>query len=267
MSDIQSVLELSGRLISFAVILQTIEFFQIRKTFGEHGVWKWSVIRQEFNSFPNWIRWGFDRILDYPGFLSLLVLRLISAFAVLILPWSEIYSFFPCILFLSTLLICIRWRGTFNGGSDYMTIIITSALAIAKLFDLNPWIGKACLWYIAVQCCFSYFISGCIKLRNRDWRAGKQLGFFFQLPCYETPERLKELVKKKPWLAFSLSWSAMAFECAFPLALLSPRFCLFFIPLAFCFHLGNIYAFGLNRFLFAWSAAYPALYYCSRSHG
>ena len=29
------------------------------------------------------------------------------------------------------------------------------------------------------------------------------------------------------------------------------------------FHLANVYAFGLNRFLFAWLAAYPALYYCS----
>ena len=29
------------------------------------------------------------------------------------------------------------------------------------------------------------------------------------------------------------------------------------------FHLVNFYAFGLNRFLFAWAAAYPALYFCS----
>ncbi len=253
----------SAHLIAFAILLQTIEFIPIRPLFREQtGIWRWSIIRDEFNSFPKVIRWGLDRLLGFHGFVMLLWLRFFAAGAVVVFPWSKIPAAFPFFLLLSTLLICLRWRGTFNGGSDYMTVILTSALSAAQLAPENLKLTQACLWYIAIQCCFSYFFAGWAKLKQSDWRSGQILTYLADLPAYGTPERLKLLLNR---FGLVLSWSLILFECSFPLSLVDSRACLAFIPLAICFHLGNVYAFGLNRFLFAWAAAYPALLYCTRS--
>ena len=61
-----------------------------------------------------------------------------------------------------------------------------------------------------------------------------------------------------------LAWSVIGFECLFPLAWFDPRLCLLLMAAGAGFHLLNSYVFGLNRFLFAWLAAYPALWFCSQ---
>jgi hypothetical protein len=42
--------------------------------------------------------------------------------------------------------------------------------------------------------------------------------------------------------------------------------CVAIVAVALAFHIANVYVFGLNRFVWAWAATYPALYFCSRSH-
>ena len=59
------------------------------------------------------------------------------------------------------------------------------------------------------------------------------------------------------------SLTVLALECCFPVVLLSPTLCMIVLPVMLIFHLGNAWLFGLNRFVFAWLAAYPALVYCS----
>jgi hypothetical protein len=39
------------------------------------------------------------------------------------------------------------------------------------------------------------------------------------------------------------------------------------LGLGLCFHLGAWLVFGLNRFVFVWAAAYPALLWCSQMLG
>jgi hypothetical protein len=50
----------------------------------------------------------------------------------------------------------------------------------------------------------------------------------------------------------------IAFECAFPLALIDARL---LSLLGIAFHVVNARVLGLNRFLWAWLAAYPALWF------
>jgi pantothenate kinase type III len=55
----------------------------------------------------------------------------------------------------------------------------------------------------------------------------------------------------------------MVFECSFPAVLIGPGTALCFVAVAAAFHLGNVAAFGLNRFLLAWGATWPAIWYMS----
>ncbi len=57
------------------------------------------------------------------------------------------------------------------------------------------------------------------------------------------------------------SWAILVFELAFPLAFASPIACTVLLCMGAAFHVANAITFGLNRFLWAWIAAYPALLY------
>lgn len=246
------------KLIAVAIVLQTLELLQIRETISEGGVWRWSTLKKEFEVFPLPAQKVLALLLNHPNFLVVLLARLVCAVLIFFFPHPALIF----VLLLSSILICLRWRGTFNGGSDYMTLVILSAAFIAAAFQNHPPVVVGALWYISIQVCLSYFVAGLVKLKRSNWRTGAALSGFLNSASYLVPPTIQTLIKK-PWVSLLASWSIIIFECAFPIALFSPQVCAAMIALAFLFHLGNVYVFGLNRFLFAWCAAYPALYYCS----
>jgi hypothetical protein len=249
-----SAITWSQRGIALAVLLQTIELLQLRRAYSDRGIWRWSLLRPEHSSLPAPLRWLFAVLLPYRNFVTLLAARLLAAGLLLgagaswVLPW----------LWLSQLAICVRFRGTFNGGSDYMTMSILMALSVANFAPLQ----SACLLYIGVQVSLSYFVAGIAKLKETDWRRGVALQSFVLATPYAAPSWARALVSGARASGL-LSWSVMAFECLFPLCWADPRVCLAFIAFGGGFHVANALVFGLNRFLFAWGAAYPALFYCS----
>ncbi len=258
-SDLDALRWIQG-LISFSLILQTIEFLQLRKTFSSGSIWDWEILKQEFESAPKPLYDFLNFILSNKNFSGFLVVRLVLATLTFVFP-SPIFIF---VLFLSTILISLRWRGSFNGGSDFMTLVVLMALLIATTFPEHPKVRIGCLWYIALQTCTSYFIAGIVKLQKKNWRTGRALKGFLSSTIYR-PGWLESVLQNHPGFILFSSWFIMMFECAFPLALLHPKLCTPLLGIAFVFHLANAYVFGLNRFLFAWVAAYPALYFCSIS--
>jgi hypothetical protein len=243
--------------IGFAVTLQTIEFFMMRRAFSERGIWRWSLLQ---NEFPAPLRQILTPVLSDQGFLLVLMFRLFTAILLMV----KAYWLFSLILTFTTLLVSLRWLGTFNGGSDYMTFLILYSITTARYFQNHERVLKGALLFIAIQTCLSYFVAGVVKLKRADWRSGFALRAFITSSNYEVPERVRRLTSR-PRLFMMMSWILIIFECGFPLALHDPRTAVFFITAAALFHLGAFYLFGLNRFFFAWLAAYPALFYWSQA--
>jgi len=252
-------LDWMAKIVSIAIVLQTVELLQIRKTFSDKGVWRWSTLRYEFEIFPSVVRWFLDSTLNYPNFITILLLRLFAAVAVFFVSSS---SWGIVILLVCTFLILLRFRGTYNGGSDYMTLIILMALTVAALSSGYPTVVLGCLWYVTIQLCLSYFVSGIVKLKRNNWWSGEALRAFIKSSNYESSRLLLRMVSNKS-IIMGFSWTAIAFECLFPISIFNTTAALVFICLGLLFHSTNFYIFGLNRFVFAWAAAYPALYYCS----
>lgn len=230
-----------GRLISFALVLQTLEFMRIRP-------FAWTTIEPEI---PRVLR---PFVQHYS---ALLYVRLICALLALLFP----HAAFAMVLLLTTWLIAVRWRGTFNGGSDSMAIQILIAWSISLCF---PSTAHACAYYIAIQTVLSYAVAGFAKLKQPAWRDGTALARFMQtysrIPN-EGPTNLgAATIQRAPAM---WAWIAIGFECSFPLAMLNPYLCLAYITIGMTFHLLNFFIFGLNRFFFTWMAAYPALYIAS----
>jgi hypothetical protein len=246
------------RAIALAVVLQTIELLQLRAAFSDTGIWRWRILSGEHAVLPRVLRAVFAVLLPYRGFVSLLWLRLAAALALLLssaswlLPW----------LWLSQIAIGVRFRGTFNGGSDSMTALILFAASVAVLTGGHPLVTRACLAYIAVQLTLSYFIAGVAKSKQASWRSGEALRAFVAAPQYNAPRWLARWLDE-PAIARVLARAVLAFECAFPLAWLTPTAALGFSLVGLGFHIANVWVFGLNRFVYAWAAAYPALWYGS----
>jgi hypothetical protein len=240
-------------LAAWACFWQSLELLALRREYSE--IWTWPVLRTDMRDFPRWSQRLFQTLFEPRLFTTLLAARLIASIALPLVDWPWIALF----LLFSTALIAIRWRGSFNGGSDFMTVVVLSALTVAA-FSKNSTIRLGCLWYITIQTTLSYFIAGTVKVRKSSWRSGMALDHIVRNSIYGPPPWWPKLSSRLLGIASSL---VLTFELLFPISLLNPSFCLGFLAVAAQFHLMNFWFLGLNRFVWAWLAAYPAVVYCS----
>jgi hypothetical protein len=168
------------KIIACAVLLQGLELLQIRRAYARDGIWKWETLRKEFVIFPRIFQRLLDVVLDYPRFLVVVFGQI--GLAVVLLVMTEPHPAVFIGLLITTGLIALRWRGTFNGGADYMTVLVLLVLSIDSVFHDRPIVRLGCLWYLGLQTVFSYFIAGVVKLRNGDWRTGRALQRFLSSP-------------------------------------------------------------------------------------
>ena len=197
---------------------------------------------------------SFEHLLYPRGDRLLFALR--AALALLLL-WGG--APLPALLALSlhSIWMLHRFAGPYNGGSDRMGLLVLYCLTLAHA--LPPGLGReAAFGYLALQVVLSYLISGQVKLVNSDWRLGKALRDVFAYSAYPVSEGLRGFAAR-PRLMWVMSWAVVLFELAFPAALLHPDLLIAALLVALAFHLANACLFGLNRFVWAWLAAYPSL--------
>lgn len=256
-NNAHEVLVTIARLMGIAVMLQSLEFIKMKDSISEKGIWRWSELRVEFIFLPKPLMRFLDWIMVEKRFMEMMTIRFYTAILAFVYPHFFIIF---VILFLTTFLITLRWRGSFNGGSDYLTLIILLCLCIGYL---HPLLAKAALWYITLQVISSYFLAGLYKVKEQKWRIGTAVYGFVSSPNYKTPKFLIEK-SKDPAFAKYMAWSVILFELTFPLVLTLPSLTTLYLAAGVVFHLVNFITFGLNRFFWVWCASYPAIYYCSK---
>lgn len=150
-----------------------------------------------------------------------------------------------------------RFQGPYNGGSDKMTVLVVTCLACAHAAPNSMWAEMA-LAYLAVQLVLSYFVSGWVKMRNSEWRSGAALGDVFLFSAYPVSESIRDFAVRTGFVRVG-SWGVIAFETAFPLALLHSGTLIVALCVTGAFHVANACLFGLTRFFWIWISAYPVL--------
>jgi len=257
-------LEIASRLFSsclaLSLIIQSIEFLTLSDSAEVRTKWAWSVQRGDLSHANKLLRGFFDFIFCDSVHLVHLLLRLFVAVSLF---WG-ITFYSGIFLFLSTVILLIRWRGAFNGGSDFMTVVTVTGLLIVVITshfvdEMQAW--TAALWYVAIHSVTSYFMSGAVKLLNSQWRKGTVLIYFLDGGLYGPLS--KNSLFRKPVIAILSSWAFILWEISFPLVLIDQQLAVYFCAIAFLFHLLVFRFFGLNRFVWAWTATFPAIIYCS----
>lgn len=245
---------------AISLLVQTAEFLRLPPALTAAGVWSWPTQRADLAHASAPVRWLFDALFDDAVLRAHLWLRAVVASSLFLGSTTVTAS----LLVASEIVILIRWRGAFNGGSDFMTLVFTTALLIGNLLApvLSPTLSwKAALWYGCIQAVTSYFISGAIKLSSIRWRNGTALIHFLDGGIYgpRTPDSLF----RRPIVAIACSWSFILWEFTFPLALFDRQRALLWCAVATVFHLLVFRYFGLNRFFWAWVTMFPAIIYCA----
>jgi hypothetical protein len=249
---IHNTLKLTSILIGISLIISSLEFINLSPIFNKSGIWSPQLMKLEFKKYPPLVTTIFNFLFQEKIFNSLLYLRLIAALITLV--WMN--SFFILFLLVSTVIIAIRFRGSFNGGSDYTTILTLLSLTISCLI---PSLATPMMGYLAFQIILSYFLAGLVKFKNSEWRSGKALKNLFLGPNYSPPIFLIRIFEKKS-ISFVFCWLTIVLELLFPM-ILGSNHIMVFLVFAGMFHLFNFVSFGLNRFFWSWLAAYPALYF------
>ncbi len=244
---------------AWSLAIQTLEYLRMGKATADEGLWSWPLQRADI---PNSSIRALLDVLFQPRVYQLhLLLRLLAA---VWLAWQGASLPLIGFLFAGNLLILIRWRGAFNGGSDFMTLVVLTGLLISQVVGAlgNVELGwQAGFWYIAIQAITSYFMSGAVKLLRPEWRNGSAMTIFLNGAIYGPLLPTHPLRNK--WLAMLGSWDFIVWEILFPFSLLDPRLAALFCAVAAMFHFLVFWFFGLNRFFWAWLCAFPAIIWCS----
>lgn len=227
------MIEWTSRLAAVATVISALELLVVARAWSDRGVFSRRALRLPV-------------IFGTAGTTVISIAQLAAGAA---LPFVD-HPAIPIIAFATTWLIAIRFRGSYNGGSDAMLLVVLLGLAIGRLGHERAGMG-----YIAAQLILSYTLSGIAKLKEPAWRDGTALPRLLAVPAYHAPAWAQRVAGK------ATSYPLLAFEVLFPLALTSKPACLVFLAIAAAFHLGNAVVLGLNRFLWAWLAAFPALWF------
>lgn len=257
----ETILIASLSLAGLSLLIQACELLWLRPYWSERGVWRLSILQTDFDVFPALIAKTLKLLLSENTFLLLLLGQVLSAGLIITLPLLGLWqlTLWPlCYAVFAIILICLRWRGTFNGGSDYLSLLTSLTLLICLSCYSNITVVTVALLYLGLQVTLSYFIAGIVKLRNPAWRSAEALRAFLSAPCFNPPAFAKTAISSRA-LSRLLAYTVLSFECLFPLGIIFRELLPFFLLTAAVFHLVNAYIFGLNRFFWAWLAAYPAV--------
>jgi hypothetical protein len=171
-----------------------------------------------------------------------------------------------CVFAIIAASIVMYWRAPLGlDGSDQMSLIMFVAVAIYKLFPGDVHVAQASLWFIAIQGCLSYCVAGIAKVISPVWRSGEAVRRILGTRTYGS-SWVARLVSGRGGLCVAVSWFLMVCECTFPLALAfgETGFAVFAV-LGIIFHISNAVIMGLNTFVWAFVATYPAILFCAVS--
>ncbi|WP_051857752.1 hypothetical protein [Streptomyces cellulosae] len=199
-------------------------------------------------------------VASYPGILWLITARASAAACLIPAPLHGLpHAALLAVVVATTL--AMTARRTYGGeGSDQLVKIIFCTLLLAAARP-TPTTMQLALWFLAAQAALAYFSAGIHKATSRTWWDGSALTGVLTTRTFGN-QRLAAWLTTHPTTARWLSRSVGPAETLFPLVLVAPPTWLpVFLALGAGFHLSCAIVMGLDCFLWAFTALYPAIAY------
>lgn len=253
--SLDAAIMMTARLVSFTLFIQGIEMLFITRKTAFLKIWSYENLKNDLQAGLPLPRRLVAFIFNESIFKAVISLQiLVSAFGIF-----YANPLFFVALFITNLLICIRFRGTFNGGSDMMTFVLLTGILISLFGSSYEAIRKLGMIYITIHTVYSYFKAGLAKMGSSDWSRGRALPAFLGRSLFSDTQAFGQGLGKRNFLSTLLGLGVLAFELSAILLLIFPKLSvIYFIAVAF-FHFVIYLGFGLNRFFWVWMTAWPAV--------
>ena len=253
-------------LTSIGVFIASVELLTLKGEFEDGGLFSWGVLRTISRATLSVGTGRCNQVISHPYFVPAVTgARALAALILIFVTNNDALST-ACAIAVIAASIVMYWRAPLGlDGSDQMSLIILIAVAIYKIFPGDIHVAHASLWFIAIQGCLSYAVAGIAKIISPVWRSGEAVRRILGTRTYGS-RRLASFVSGRDGVCVALAWSLMLFECTFPLALAfgETGFAVFAV-LGTGFHIANAVTMGLNTFVWAFVATYPAILFCAVS--
>lgn len=217
--DMDSTYRLIVILASAGVLIASLELLVLKREFEDGGLFSWDVLRTVSRATFS-VGTGRPRhLISHPFFVPA-VSGTRALAALLLIFFSNNYALSTaCVVAIVAAGILMFWRAPLGlDGSDQMSLITFTAVAVYKFFPGDVHVAHASLWFIAIQGCLSYFVAGIAKVISPVWRSGEAVSRILSTRTYGS-SRSAALVRDRDGACMVLSWLLMLFECTFPLAL------------------------------------------------
>lgn len=247
-------LRLTTALIGFSIALSCLEYILLFRNRLFSKVWSYAHLENELIQslpFPKKLT---HFLFNDESFKVLVTLQMVLA----VTSMSNAHFLVVLTLLMIQILICIRFRGTFNGGSDFMTVVVLTGLCISLA---DPTLGRAGLIYISVHVIYSYYKAGLVKIKNTEWIKGDALYWFFANSPIHFTQQIAHFLKDRKFIFQFISVLVIFFEMGSLLLIFFPKGILPYMCVAIVFHFSVYITFGLNRFFWVWLAAWPATFF------
>lgn len=257
--DPSAALGLVERIAAAGVLLASLELLSRREALRADGLLSWEVARLR----SAWLAVGatgavLQRLLAPPGVYVLCWARMLAAAIVLVAPTASGGSTAALLVAASIGLLLMLRTSYGNDGADQMLLLVLVSSATVRLIGSQD-AAEYALWFIALQCLLSYVTSGLGKLAGRSWRDGTGLVGVLTTSTYGMRSAAAAL-GRRPWLAVLVSWTIILTEIAFPLVLVVPDpWVTVMLAGGLAFHVASAIVMGLNAFVWAFGATYPAI--------
>jgi hypothetical protein len=254
--NLDFAISLTTKLLSICLFLHGCEIFILSRRRSFQKIWSYQNLSLDLDRGLPLAEPIVSVLFSNSALTGIALLQAATSLIAFIQP--QLYLFI--LLFFTHWIICIRFRGTFNGGSDMMTFVLLIGTLIAHSGS-HPKIHLAGLAYITINTIYSYFKSGLSKIRQPEWRQGSALGSFLGRSLLKDIRGVGQWFNSHRSTGLIFCWLVLIFELLSMALVLFPSAAYYYFAIAFIFHFIVYLSFGLNRFFWIWISAWPATLY------
>jgi hypothetical protein len=253
----------SAACLAIAILISSLEYLSLRREFRSDGMFSWDVFGHKPFAVSSLTRLR-NAILGAQGSVVVLFIRIAAGLGLLFnVVHLDARVCFPCLALIMATEILLLYRNPFPlEGADQMCIIVAAGLLVAMVNQsLLTWhiLGFG---FISAQVCLAYLTAGVTKALSPVWRDGTALYKIMNTATFGHLAGAR-LLRGRRAVGLALCWTIIVFEVLFPLTLVLPsKWLILFFIVGILFHVGNALLMGLNIFVWAYAATYPAVWFC-----
>ncbi|MDN4521631.1 hypothetical protein [Mycolicibacterium austroafricanum] len=251
---------------SVGVAVSAAEELYRLDVFSDSGILSWSVLRfTRRRARLRSVQELADLLFRPRAFAALLVAKLAAGLSVVALtiagspPRPLLAALSAAVL---ALVLLMKRRTTFGlDGSDHMQVVVFLGATAFLVVPQDSLAATAAVLYVAAQAVLAYVVAGVAKLAGPAWRDGSALGGIMTTKIYGT-RWVGEFLTGRPLLGLAACWAVILFEMGFVAVLFVDQRAMWgLLAVGVLFHASTAVLMGLNGFLLAFTATYPAVAY------